>query len=268
MQSKNIRSHKFSNIHYRVAGEGDVIVLIHGFPLDGTIWEQVVQGLSKKYKVIVPDLPGSGDSVNDISDLTVEDMAESVHLVLDNEGVSEAVLAGHSMGGYVALAFAELYPNRLRGIVMVHSTAVADTEDKKVQRKKVISLIEKGGKESFIRQMIPNLFSGTNSKMLYLNSTVELALKTPPASIIAFYNAMINRPDRRSKLNNNDLAVAWVIGEDDLIIPKNSIIQQTTLTNVNFVYVYKDCGHMSMMEKSGALAHDLDEFLIYCNADK
>ncbi|MCB0698444.1 MAG: alpha/beta hydrolase [Chitinophagales bacterium] len=264
METKNIRTSRFENIQYTVSGEGYAVVLIHGFPLDGTIWNEVVDKLSKKYKVIVPDMPGSGGSISRETDLTVEDMAESVRSVLDNEGVSSAVLAGHSMGGYVALAFADLYPSMLKGLVMLHSSAQADSEEKKAQRRKVIELIEKGGKEPFVKQMVPNLFSGSDGKKSYLEGTLETALRTPPGSLVAFYNAMINRPDRTGKLSNNDLAVAWVIGEDDSIIPKSSLIQQTTLTNVNFVYVYKNCGHMSMMEQPDMLMKDLDEFLIYC----
>lgn len=267
MNLKTIVTQKFPQLSYTVYGSGEAIVLIHGFPLNGSIWHEVAIEISKKYMVIVPDLPGSGQSTFAGDTLSVEDMAESVHVTLQAEGISKAVFAGHSMGGYAAIAFAELYPQSIAGLAMVHSTAAADTEEKKEQRRKSIALFNKeGGKEPFIRQMIPALFAESTKTTLKeaINTVTELALLTESRSLTAFYNAMINRPDRKPILYNSTVPVMWIIGEEDGIIPAKNLTQQSSLSSVNFVYTLSNCGHMSMIENPGMLTTSLENFALYC----
>lgn len=266
MEKKNITTAKFPRLSYTIHGSGKPIVLLHGFPLDSSLWNKVVPGLAKDYMLIVPDLPGSGDSTFEGEDLSVEDMATAVQLILDEEHVQSAVIAGHSMGGYVALAFAELFPSYLEGLALIHSTAKADTDEKKEQRRKSIELFKKGGKDAFIRQMIPALFSpaSKDSRSADIKTLAERALLTENKSLIAFYNAMINRPDRTINLKNSEGPVLWVIGADDTIVTPENIIQQTSLANVNFVYTCDRCGHMSMIESPGELISYLSSFATYC----
>lgn len=257
---------RYPKLSYSVFGSGKVIVLLHGFPLDGGIWDGVLPFLSKHYKVIVPDLPGCGQSTYGTDDLSIEDIAESAHLILSNEKVERAVLAGHSMGGYAALAFAGLYPNIICGLALIHSFASPDNEEKKEQRRKTIELFRKGGKEPFIRQMVPALFA-ENSKNKYkdvINRITTRALLTETKSLVAFYNAMIKRPDRTCILNNNKMPVLWCIGNEDNIATTKNLMQQTSLSYVNFVNVYKNCGHMGMIEAKDALSSDLVQFMTYC----
>jgi len=211
-------------------------------------------------------LPGSGKSSFEGEELSMEDMAESVKLILDEEQVDGAVIAGHSMGGYVTMAFAELYPGRLKGLGLVHSFATEDSEEKKEQRRKSIDLFRKGGKDTFIRQMIPALFSPASKKRCEddIKELINKALLTETKSLVAFYNAMINRPDRTAKLSSSEVPVLWIIGTDDTIATTENIIQQTSLANVNFVYTSNDCGHMSMFESPGKLADHLLSFASYC----
>lgn len=263
---KIIATDHFEQLHYTVEGNGNAVVLIHGFPLDGTIWQVVAKHLALKHKVIVPDMPGSGQSKNNDPDLTVEKMADSIKVILDNEKVDSAVIAGHSMGGYVGLAFAEVYPEVTNGLALVHSSATADSSEKKEHRLKTIELIKNGGKEHFIRQMIPNLFASTNKDAFseQLQQLISIAMSTTEESLAAFYNAMIKRPDRTSNLNNNDLPLCWVIGKEDQIMPYKGLLQQTTLTNVNFIHVYENVGHMGMIEAPRNLSTDLDNFVKHC----
>ncbi len=266
MERRIISTQKFPALSYKVAGEGEALVLLHGFPLDGAIWDQVVPELSKQYLVIVPDIPGCGNSTFSGDDLSIEEIAESVMLILEQEQVEKAVIAGHSMGGYAALAFAELYPENIAGLGLIHSFATPDNEEKKEQRRKSIELFKKGGKEPFIRQMIPVLFA-ESSKTVFSEAIEHIksrALLTYDISLIAFYNAMINRPDRTSILNNQNLRVLWVIGGNDTIATTKNLMQQTSLSNVNFVYVYSNCGHMCMIEEKDRLISDLISFTSYC----
>lgn len=267
MNLKTIVTPKFPQLSYTVYGSGQAIILIHGFPLDGSIWHEVATEVAKKYMVIVPDLPGSGQSTFAGDTLSVEDMAESIQLILQAEGITKAIIAGHSMGGYAAMAFAELYPQSIAGLGMIHSTAAADTEEKKEQRRKSIALFNKeGGKDPFIRQMIPALFAESAKTALKeaINTVTELALLTESRSLTAFYNAMINRPDRKPILYNSKVPVMWAIGEDDSIIPAKNLTQQTSLSNVNFVHTYGNCGHMSMIEKPEDLIENFISFAAYC----
>lgn len=266
MERKYISTTKFPKLSYTVHGKGDPIVLLHGFPLDGSLWDKVVPPLAKDYMLIVPDMPGSGDSTFAGEELSIEEMAEAAKLILDEEHIQSAIVTGHSMGGYVALAFAELYPRQLKGLGLIHSFAKADTEEKKEQRRKSIELFKKGGKEAFIRQMIPALFSPASKDRCSEDIKVltESALLTDNKSLIAFYNAMINRPDRSATLRNSEGPVLWVIGADDTIASPENLMQQTSLANVNFVYTCNGCGHMSMIESPSELVSYISSFAVYC----
>ncbi len=269
MERKIIRTDKYPQLSYTVHGTGSPLLLLHGFPLDGSIWDKVVPELANDYMVIVPDMPGSGESTFAGEELSVEEMAEGVKLILDNEGINSAIIAGHSMGGYVALAFAELYPGQMKGLGLIHSFAKADTEEKKEQRRKSIELFKKGGKEAFIRQMIPVLFSPASKSRCSeeIKVLTDRALLTENKSLIAFYNAMINRPDRIAILKNSEVPVLWVIGADDTIASPENLIQQTSLANVNFVYTCNGCGHMSMIESPKELTGYLISFAAYSYGD-
>lgn len=266
MSTKTINTPKYPELYYRISGTGPAIVLLHGFPLDGSIWDEVVEGLSANYTVIVPDIPGAGKSSFTGTGLSIEDIAETVKLILDEEKIGTAIVAGHSMGGYAALAFAENYPDAIQGLGLIHSTATADNDEKKEQRRKSIALFEKGGKDAFIRQMIPTLFAEQNREhySATIKELTEMALLTESKSMIAFYNAMINRPDRTSVLKGAKMPVLWAIGQDDGIIPYKNLMQQTSLANVNFVYTYEDCGHMGMIEVTEGLVDNIKSFAAYC----
>ncbi len=251
-------------ITYNVYGSGTPLVLIHGFPLSGKLWDKVIPDLSKKYKVIVPDLPGIGESTFSTEEFSIDDLAKCIADVLQAEGEPKAIIAGHSMGGYTALAFAELFEEMVMGIALVHSSATADTEEKREQRRKTIALIEKGGKEPFIRQMIPNLFAAEDYLKEEQKLITERSLLTENKTLTVFYNAMINRLDRTHILKNKAFPVMWVLGKQDNIADYKIVIQQSTLADVNFVYTYDQCGHMSMVENPQRLVVDLNSFADYC----
>lgn len=257
----------FPQLTARRFGSGaQAIVLLHGFPADGRLWEEVVPVLGRDCTVVVPDFPGTGGSRLPEGDLSMEIMAGAVKVVLESQGIGEVVVAGHSMGGYAALAFAALYPRDVKGLSMVHSTAKADTEEKKEQRRKAIALIRKGGKEAFVKQMIPGLFSSDTraQRPELLQRLTERALELPDESLVKFYEAMIIRPDRTEMLSSAAFPVQWVLGKEDTAVPLQSGLAQTSLTEVAFVSVYEHTGHMSMLERPEKLAADLERFTQYC----
>ncbi len=261
-----IATKHFPAVAYRRYGSGPAIMLLHGFPASGSLWGEVVFHLARALTVLVPDIPGSGDSRLDGEAVSIESLATIVPAVLDDAGFDRCVLAGHSMGGYIALAAAALFPDRLNGLSLVHSTALADDEEKKEKRRKAIELVRKGGREQFVRGMIPPLFSEKFRKTHsgIIQERIEEGLKLPAESLIAFYNAMINRPERTEVLQSATFPVQWVMGKEDTTIPWRNNLQQSSLPGVSFVELYDDCGHMSMIEQKELLQKDLLMFVEHC----
>ena len=250
-----------SRIFYRKMGVGPVMVLLHGFPETGELWHNIWDALSVSFTLIIPDLPGSGASRLE-KETSISMMAETVKAILDKEEINSAILAGHSMGGYVALAFAGLYPAMVEGVSLVHSMPVADDDEKKKARIKSVELIEKGGKEPFIRQMIPNLFSDVfkQNNPAIVKEHIDKGLKMNSDSLINFYNAMRLREDRRNMVKAAKFPIQWIIGLGDNIMGYKKILIESHQSAINFVTFYHECGHMSMIEAPGKLTADLETF--------
>ena len=130
---------------YRIAGEGYPLVLLHGFGEAGNIWDRQTEYLQPNFRILIPDIPGSGASVYNAQVNTMEDFAQAVKTMVDAEELDEFILIGHSMGGYISLAFAEQFGQLLKGFGLFHSTAYPDTEEKKQTRKKSIAFIQEHG---------------------------------------------------------------------------------------------------------------------------
>jgi pimeloyl-ACP methyl ester carboxylesterase len=250
---------------YQLTGEGAPILLIHGFPENSTVWEHQQKQLQAQYTVITPDLPGSGNSPLTYP-LSIESMADFVHAILLAEGIDKAVIAGHSMGGYIALAFAEKYPDLVQGLGLVHSTAAADTEEKKETRRKSIKLMEQYGSEAFIRQAVPGMFSAaTKSRQPALvEALVEMGMQCKVEALIAYYEAMIKRPERKAVLQKIDAPVLFLIGKDDTAVPMESVLPQVTLPNRSSIHIFEDTGHMGMWEVADACSLALRQFAEFC----
>jgi len=266
-EQKSIRTEKFPAIAWQKTGEGPALMLVHGFPERGDLWNGIVPALAAHFTLIIPDLPGAGASRHATESLTVEDMAESLREILIHESIERAVIAGHSMGGYTALAFADLYPGFVQGLSLVHSGAYADDEAKRESRRKSVALIRKGGKSAFIRQMVPNLFAKQfrEERPELVERQIERAMQLDDSAMISFYGAMLSRPDRTRVLQNASFPVQWIIGKEDQAIPPSDALRQATIPGTSFISLYDPCGHMSMLEQPERLAIDLADFGYYCN---
>jgi pimeloyl-ACP methyl ester carboxylesterase len=265
MESVVFSISRFPHLHYRKAGKGPAIVLIHGFPEDGSLWEHILPALADSHTVLMPDTPGSGQSKLPSGVNTIEELATGIEAMLSKEGIEEAVIGGHSMGGYITLAFAEKHRAWLKGISLIHSIASADTEEKKENRKKAIEIIRKGGKETFVRQMVPNMFSARFKEQAELmQNQVERGLKLDGDTMIAYYEAMMNRKDRVDVLNDSKVPVQFIVGAEDSLIPVKVALSQCKVADTTHVSLYNNCGHMSMLEQPERLASDLKQFTSYC----
>jgi pimeloyl-ACP methyl ester carboxylesterase len=246
-------------------GKGPAVVLIHGFAENNQIWEQQQAYLSEQFYVISPDLPGSGKTPL-TENLSIESMADYVYTVLQTDGIEHAVIIGHSMGGYVALALAEKYPAMVKGLGLFHSTAAPDSEEKKEGRLKSINIIEQYGAEAFIKQALPNMFSPVYKKQHpeQVEAYVSLGLQCPQESLIAYYRAMINRPDRTALLSSLEVPVLFVIGKDDTAIPLKGVLSQVSMPHTSSIHIFGDTGHMGMWEVPEASRQLLQQFILFC----
>lgn len=251
-------------LFYRVYGSGAPVLLLHGFAEDGTVWQQQVDGLAAKYRLIVPDLPGSGRSAMG-DDMSMEGLAAAVKRIVTDEVADDEsfVLIGHSMGGYVTLAFAALYPGQLKGIGLFHSTAYADTADKKATRQKGIEFMLQHGAALFIQQTTPNLFSPRFKKEhpAIVEEFIGRYSNFSTESLVQYYKSMMARPDRTAVLEKATYPVLFIAGEYDAAVPPDHTMQQSHLPLVSYVHLLRHSAHMGMLEESARCNGLLMDFL-------
>ena len=250
-------------IFYRTIGSGDPVMLVHGFGEDGNVWDKQVEYLKVKYRLIVPDLPGSGQSEM-INDMSMEGMAEVLHSIIHEEHIDKCTVIGHSMGGYITLALVESYWNHVNAFGLFHSSAFPDTEEKKETRKKGIGFIKQQGAFEFLRTTTPNLFSPNSKEQIpnSINNFIESLKGFTPEALISYYEAMIKRPDRTSILKNTKKPVLFIAGEHDNAIPLNDVLKQCHLPEKSYIHVLKKSGHMGMMEETQNANRILEEFFV------
>lgn len=239
--------YKNTLISYSDLGKGTTIVLLHGFLENQTMWQELVPELSQKNRIITIDLLGHGDSACLGYVHSMEDNAEMVAVVLSKLRIRKAVLVGHSMGGYVALAFAELYPEKIKGLVLLNSTSKADSEERKANRDRAIKAVKKDY-ETFIRLSIANLFSPDNRERLddEIEKVKIKALKTPLQGIVASLEGMKIRKDREFILQSASFPKLLVLGKNDPVLNYEDNLKQIENTDTQLV-TFPD-GHMSHIE--------------------
>lgn len=263
MESENRLEFSGENIYYRTVGKGPSVILLHGFAEDGTIWNQQVPNLKDLCRLLIPDLPGSGQSPLNRELPLIDDYADAIKAILDKESIKTCILIGHSMGGYISLAFAEKYPDMLLGLGLFHSTAYADSNEKIAARRKSMEFIEKYGSAEFIRQSTPNLFS-VDSKASFPEFIEELIGRYRnfnPASLVSYYEAMIKRPDRTAVLRDFQKPVLFIIGEQDNAVPLEHSLQQAHIPGLAYILILHQAGHMGMLEEPAKSNECLGTFI-------
>lgn len=258
-----ILSHKNTKVYYTLKGNGSAIVLLHGFLENSTMWKTISETLSKKNKVICIDLLGHGKTACHGYTHSMEDQAQLVKAVLDHLKLRKYVLIGHSMGGYVALAFANLYPKTIKGLCLMNSTALPDSEEKKLNRNRGIKAVQQNHK-LFVQIAIPMLFSEKNRSIFTkeINEITNEALKISPQGIIAALEGMKIRSDLSAILKNATFPIAMIIGKQDPALDYDSLISQTKNTKVA-VTEFPD-GHMSHVENKMELIEVFQNFIKKC----
>jgi pimeloyl-ACP methyl ester carboxylesterase len=246
---------------YTKEGEGECLLLLHGFCEDSSMWDSFKMPFLENHKVICPDLPGFGNS-EAFDEVSMEIMASSVNEILKSERIERCIFVGHSMGGYVAMAFAELFPEKLAGLCLFHSHPFADTEDKKENRRKTIEFMKRWGSEPFVSELIPKLFlkdfAQRNPDLV--SSMISKAEKFPQKGIIAATNAMIERTDRSNLIKSLECPILFIIGEFDEAIPADFSKAQQSLRSDTLAYTLP-IAHMGMFEAEAETQKILSEFI-------
>jgi len=255
-----------TSISYKVIGEGIPFLLLHGFGEDGAVLYATAAALQSEASFIIPDLPGSGLSADAISlhaEWTMDDFAFAMLALMNHENIERFIMAGHSMGGYITLAMAEKYPEKLLGFGLIHSTAYADDEERKKNRLKSVAFIEKFGASKYLAQTTPNLFGDTFREgfpNVVANHVEKYSVFTNEA-LIAYCIGMMNRPDRNFVLTASTNPVFFIIGDEDKAVNLAESLKQCHLPIESHVTIFEKTGHMGMLEQPSGTVDAIKKFL-------
>ncbi|MDT0294545.1 alpha/beta fold hydrolase [Mesonia ostreae] len=239
--------YKNIQIAYTAQGKGETIVLLHGFLENSSMWEAITPVLEKTHKVISIDLLGHGNTPRLGYIHTMQEMAQTVNHVLHHLKIEHAIFIGHSMGGYVVLAFAELFPLRIKKMLLLNSTPLADSPERVANRNRAIRLV-KQNKDAFVSMAITNLFGKESQEQLRekINTLIKEAQQMPTENIVAAMEGLKSRKDRSQVLKTFLGEKIFLAGEEDEIVLLESLQQLAQKTHTP-LKVFKG-GHMSHLE--------------------
>jgi pimeloyl-ACP methyl ester carboxylesterase len=246
--------YRSKRVKYSIVGEGEPLVLIHGYQADSRVWQKMIPLLQEKYFLIIPDLPGHGQSPIIQTTNTMEFLAEIVYNICLSLGFKGVSLAGHSMGGYVALAFADKYKGMTDRLVLINAYPFEDSITKILARNREAELIMQGKKELLLRNFVKYNFSATNNNKSkeVIELATEIALSQPENGMLADLSGMMVRVNKTKLLNNFRGNVDFILGADDeKLAVKNST--KLSLDKASTHYI-ENCGHMSILEKPEEVA--------------
>jgi pimeloyl-ACP methyl ester carboxylesterase len=265
-----------AKIRYADIGKGRVIVLLHGFPFSLECWfgpdsyrDNFAETLSKKFRIIAIDLPGHGksDCIGYVQKM--EMMADVVKDVMDQLKLRRYVLVGHSMGGYVSLAFAEKYSENLRGLCLFHSSAFPDSEEKKLDRDRGIKIVKRDPLK-YTNALVINLFALANQKYMKkeINWIRRMAAKTKKQGIVASLEGMKIRRNREIILKFAKYPVLFIGGTRDIVVPMAAMEKQSHLPKNSKLLMLERVGHMGFLEAKEITVKKLRAFVGGCYARK
>ena len=247
-----MQMYKNTPLFYSSKGIGNPIVLLHGFLESSSIWDPFTEKLSEKRQVITIDLPGHGKSGNFAETHSMELMADAVFTILQELNIKEVTLVGHSMGGYVSLAFCKKFLIMTKGIVLLNSTPESDSEERRISRDRAIKIVRKN-KDSYISMAISNLLSAKNRGLFpeQLEKLKKEALKLSEERIIAALKGMKIRTDETSTLNLYNGPKYMLAGDKDPVL--NFSDAELVADKTNCVFLPLSGGHLSFIENKSEI---------------
>jgi pimeloyl-ACP methyl ester carboxylesterase len=255
---------KGGRIYYSDAGNGAVVVLLHGYLESSETWNGFSDKLALNFRVISIDLPGHGisDVYGDVH--SMEFMATAVKELLEELGIKKACLVGHSLGGYVTLAFLELFPEYLSGYCLFHSQPFPDTPEALKKRRREIVIVKAGKKDLMYPENVKRMFASSNLARYSaaLNRSTDIASKIPGEGIIAVLNGMMIRPSRLSVMESGNIRCLWILGLMDSYIPCDTIREKVNLPSNARIVVLNNSGHMGFIEEEELSLKVISDFII------
>ncbi|WP_181304658.1 alpha/beta fold hydrolase [Rufibacter sp. XAAS-G3-1] len=250
-----------TTLAYTDAGSGPAIVFLHGFCESKDLWTDFTKPLVHQFRIIALDLPGHGESPM-APDFSMENQARQVQETLKALEVEKCLLVGHSMGGYVGMALAELFPDLLYGLCLFHSSALPDTQEKKENRDKTAAFVQKHGVEKFMDTLVAPLFAESNRTSCKddIQRMQAIGKATPLETILGCLEAMRDRPDRSEVLKTTALPVFFLVGKEDPAVPLEAVLQQCHLPQNSMTYFLGHVGHMGMFENTALTRQALLKF--------
>ena len=250
-------------VMYADNGKGNPIVLLHGYLESQEIWYSFAEKLIKAgQRVITLDLPGHGMSATVGEEHTMEHMAGTVNAVLVEQKIEKCMVVGHSMGGYVALAFAKAFPDKVAGLCLFHSTPNPDSDEKRTNRDREIELIKTGKKELIVKTAIPNAFAKDSLKRCadMVEEATIIAMETENEGIVACLNGMKNRPDSNDFLKAFTQPVLMIFGaKDNYITPETASTLKENFS-IHKTIILENSGHMGFVEEEKRSVEIISEF--------
>lgn len=237
------------------------VVLVHGFGENEEIWDTFIPLLPEEYEYLTLDY----STITFCQ--TIEEYAAWIHHEIEERKITRFVLIGHSMGGYISLAYAEKYPKYLAGLGLFHSTAFADSEEKKSTRDRTVKFLEKHGSPKFIESFIPNMYNEQFKKRnaVYINKQLEDNKKLPAKALILATKAMKQRPDRTKVLKTLEVPILKVIGKQDAFIPFKDNLAQISMIKRPYIVIIDHIAHAGMMEAPKVTAEAVANFIEVCD---
>ncbi|MDO3425366.1 alpha/beta hydrolase [Chryseobacterium sp. APV1] len=251
-------------LNFERKGNGkETLVLLHGFMENLSIWSDMEPHLSDNFSLLKIDLPGHGQSEIIAEVQTMELMAEEVKKVLDHENITKIHLLGHSMGGYVSLAFAEKHPESLKSLTLFFSTYFPDDDEKKEQRIKSYRII-KDAFAHYARAGVPNLFNPNEKDILEgkIETALEVALSTNNLGALASVKGMVERTDKKHIMENLEAKILVLAGKHDNAVKTETMIKHLP-DRTNIKSYILDCGHNGHWEKPKICAEIINTELLH-----
>lgn len=253
---------KPERLSYTESGRGLPVVLLHGFPLNAAIWHKQQLDLGDRFRVITPDLRGHGRSPVPKDGYEMESMAGDILAMLDSMRIQQAMILGHSMGGYVTLSAWRLAPERFAALGLIASHAAADTAAGKEGRRKLAEKVAAEGSQPVADAMLPKLFSPeTAPPEIVLEQVRQMIMNSPRAGLIGAINGMAERPDSTDLLKGMKIPMLVLAGADDQIIPRDKVEAIAKAVKGSKLTIIEKAGHMPMLEQPEATTAAIREFL-------
>jgi pimeloyl-ACP methyl ester carboxylesterase len=259
----NFYTYKEGKIHYLDTGKGDALVLIHGYLESAEIWKDLSKKLSEKFRVLAVDLPGHGLSEICGNSNSLESMAGTISDLLDSLSIKKVFLIGHSLGGYVAMAFLELFPEKLTGYCLFHSHPFADSGEATEKRNREILIVSAGKKDLMYPENVIRMFADHNIDK-YADAILrlkEIASKITAEGIIAVLKGMLSRPSRLSLMEEGRVPCLWILGLMDNYIPCVAIQKKINLPPNAEVVILENSGHIGFVEEEERSVEVITKFV-------